>query len=142
MPDVTALAAIGSNIKVAYDLGKAILDAKGQLDAAELKLRLADMIGALAEARMEIASAQDELRGKDDRIKELLSALDLREDVVREYDAYYSKGANENPIGQPYCMACWERDHKLFHLALRRGIGHVCSTCKAVFDPHRTRAID
>jgi hypothetical protein len=142
MPDVTALAAIGSNIKVAYDLGKAILEAKGQLDAAELKLKLADIIGALADAKMEIASAQDELRDKDARIRQLEGALETREEVVRLYDAFYQKGPNGKPVGQPYCMACWERDHKLFHLALRRGIGNTCTTCKAVFDPHRTQTMD
>src|SRR5688572_29585597 len=109
MPDVAALTAIGSNIKVAFDLGKLILDAKGQLDTAQLTLRLAEMISALAIARMELADVQEELLSKDARIRELESALDARATVVRQYDAYYAMNADGKPTGQPYCMACWER---------------------------------
>ena len=140
MTDPTVLATLATNVKVAFDVGKAILAAKEQMNTAELKLRLADMMSALAEAKVHVAEAQDELRAQDHKISELEAAFRKKGDVTRDHDAYYEKGADGLSTGEPYCMVCWERDHKLFGLHRLPGNSntHACATCRTTYEWRRT----
>jgi hypothetical protein len=139
MPDIATIGALGSSIKTAIDIGKAVIAAQGSLDTAELRLKLADMITALASAKIELTEVQDALRAKDEQIAELQDALRNRDEVVKNWDAYYKKNADGAAIGHPFCMVCWERDHKLHHLLMHRSGGNACITCKGVFDGQRSR---
>ena len=112
---------------------------RGQVATAELRLKLADMMSALAAARIELADVQDELRAKDDAIRALKDALRHRDEVVKHWDAYYGKNEAGKAIGEPYCMMCWERDHALYHLIHQLGARTYCPVCKTTYGAHRTK---
>lgn len=131
MPDITSIATILSSIKTATDIAKFLRESDLSIERAELKLKLADLVSALAEARMELAEIQETLAAKDKQIAELEEAFQSKDNLVRHYDAYYTTDENGNPVGLPFCLRCWENDHKkrqLVHDA-KDFRTRVCTAC-------------
>src|SRR2546430_7758506 len=142
MPDIAAITAIASNLKTAFDIAKAIRDAEIQMQTAELKLKLAELMMALADARGSMAEVQNEVHDKDQTIAELNRALELKAIVVKQYDAYYQVDENGKPSGEQYCLTCWERDHKLFHVVHdSMADGTWCRVCNSRYDSRRVPEI-
>jgi hypothetical protein len=131
MPDIATIAAALTSLKTATDIAKFLRESDLSLEKAELKLKLADLVGALADTKIELVEVQEALTEKDKRIAELEEAFQLKDSFVRRYDAYYATDTNGRPLGVPYCLRCWENDHK------RRQLVHeakdwrtrVCPTC-------------
>src|SRR5690606_1500344 len=101
------------------------------IERAELKLKVADLIGALADVKLELVELQDTFASKDQKIKELEVAFENRNTLVRNYDAYYKADTNGNAVGSPYCLRCWESDHKqrmLVHDA-KEYRNRLCTSC-------------
>ena len=131
MPDITSIAAILSSIKTATDIAKFLRESDLSLERAELKLKLADLVSALAEAKMELTEIQETLSAKDKQIAELEEAFQSKDRLARRYDAYYTTDENGKPVGVPFCLRCWENDHKkrqLVHDA-KDYRTRVCTAC-------------
>lgn len=131
MPDIATITAALSSLKTATDIAKFLRESDLSLERAELKLKLADLVGALADARLELIDVQETLSEKDKRISELEEAFQTKDALVRRYDAYYQVNEAGNPIGVAYCLRCWENDHKkrqLVHDAKDR-FTRVCTGC-------------
>ena len=131
MPDLTALGVVLGSLKTATDIAKFIRESDVSIERAELKLKVADLIGALADVKLELVELQDAFAAKDQRIKELEEAFEAKESSVRKYDAYYNAGPDGAPIGSPCCLRCWESDHKrrmLVHDAKEYRI-RLCTSC-------------
>lgn len=127
-------------LRTATQIAKSILSADTAIEKAELKLKIADLMTQLAEAQtdvIEIDQQQDEMRK---HIAELEKALENKSKVTLNGDAYYEIDENHNPTGNPYCLRCWEVDHKLVHLAFMQGTKY-CPSCKRTYDIHRTKAM-
>jgi hypothetical protein len=140
MPDITSIAAILSSIKTATDIAKFLRESDLSLERAELKLKLADLVGALAEAKMELAGIQETLSAKDKQIASLEEAFESKDSLVRRYDAYYLADENGNPTGTAYCLRCWENDHKKRQLVedAKEWRKHVCTACGHRYGGDRT----
>jgi hypothetical protein len=93
-------------------------------------LRLAELIEALAEAKMQAADIQDIVREKDERIKDLENLLELKSKLIRHEGKHYEIDENGNPTGDPYCSNCWESKDKRIHLNDFGGI-HICPSCSS-----------
>ena len=61
MPDLATIAAAINSIKTATDIAKGFREAGLSLEKAEHKFRLAELMTALAEARIATASVQEEV---------------------------------------------------------------------------------
>lgn len=116
MVDITVVGTALSSIKTAFEIAKLLREAGQTVEAAEWKLRLAELMESLADARMKIVEIQDVVQDRDQKIKELETALVKHGDLVRHRDAYYIKNDEGNPSGAPMCMKCWEVNHKLVSL--------------------------
>lgn len=112
MPDMTAIGAVLGSLKTATEIAKFIRESDVSIERAELKLKVADLIGALADVKLELVELQDAFASKDQRIKELEEAFEAKDSLVRKYDAYYIVGPDGEALGSPYCLRCWESDHK------------------------------
>ena len=112
MPDLTAIGAVLGSLNTATEIAKFIRESDVSIERAELKLKVADLIGALADVKLELVELQDSFAAKDNRIKELEEAFEVKNLMVRRYDAYYNAGPDGEPLGAPYCLRCWESDHK------------------------------
>jgi hypothetical protein len=131
MPDIATVAAAMSSLKTATDIVKFLRDSDLSLERAELKLKLADLLSSLADAKIELIEVQETLAEKDKKISELEDAFLKKDSLVRQDDAYYTADENGKPSGVPYCLRCWENDHRqrqLVHNSKEYRI-RVCTSC-------------
>ena len=131
MPDITAIAAVLGSLKTATDIAKFIRESDISIERAELKLKVADLVSALADVKIELVELQETFAAKEQRIQELESAFQSKDSLIRKYDAYYHANAEGEPLGVPYCLRCWENDHKqrqLVHDAKEYST-RICTSC-------------
>jgi hypothetical protein len=145
MPDITTIATVLTSLKTATDIAKFLRESDLSIERAELKLKLADLIGALAETKIELAEVQDTIFGKDKRITELEEAFQAKDALVRHGDAMYTKGTNGEAVGVAYCLRCWESDHKQRQLIEGHGLGrieNVCTSCGQKYNGNSSYKIE
>lgn len=130
-------------IKHGTEIVKGVAAAEKALSEADLKLRLGDLTGLLLDARTAVTDANDRLAEKDAEISRLREALRNKEEVAKERDAYYAKDSSGRPIGAPYCMKCFEVEHRLVHLIRpgRADVKAVCPHCKNQYDRRQAPTI-
>lgn len=112
MPDLAAIATALSSLKTATDIAKFLRESDVSVERAELKLKLAELVSALADTKIELVEVQETLADKDKRIKELESAFESKDTLVRKNDAFYAVDEKGEPAGAAFCLRCWENDHK------------------------------
>jgi hypothetical protein len=123
-------------IKTATEIAKGIRDAKNSLDQAETQFKMAEIIGALADAKTNFADIKNELVDKDNEIRKLKDKLTIKDKMSFDGSKYWLKNDDF-----PYCKQCYESTGKLLHLELseRRKVsaGNVkrvpvyqCTECK------------
>jgi hypothetical protein len=136
MADLGTVTTILANLKLATDIAKAIRDADASMERAELRLKLADVIGALADAKIEVTEIQRLLGEKDKTIAELDSAFQGKDELLKRYDGYYRVNSDGRPVGEPYCVSCWQVRHKRFNLQYAAGDRSVksCISCGAKYN--------
>ena len=144
MPDLTTIGAALSSLKTATDIVKFLRESDLSFERAELKLKLADLLSSLADAKIELVEVQETLLEKDKKIAELEDAFHKKDSLVRRYDAYYTADESGNPIGVPYCLRCWENDHKqrqLVHNSKEYRI-RVCTSCGHQYEGRQVENIE
>jgi len=122
----------GDSLNAAWEIAKALRAADTQIKTAELKLKLADMMSALADAKSSLADVQGQLLDNARELDAVDEALRNRDKVAKQWHAYYTLDDSGKPQGSPYCMRCWEADHKLHHLQRCRG-NNSCPVCKSEY---------
>lgn len=134
MPLAEITAALGG-LKAASDIIRAVSSADKALALSDLKMRLADAQTAVADARHGLLDVQESVDQKDAEIRRLNEALANRTKVMKVQDAYYAIDAQEAAVGDPFCMRCFEADHKLFHLSFSAFTNepNTCQVCKAKY---------
>jgi hypothetical protein len=137
--ELTTISAALSGLKRATEMVSALTRGDVTLEKAELKVKLADVLGELAEARTALVEAHEALEANEKEMQRLLGAVRLKDQVVRYGDAYFSKASNGSPTGDPYCTFCFESDGRLLHLTDRdRNHTRVCPGCKHEVDKRRS----
>lgn len=134
MPVASIVSAL-SGIKAATDIAKLIKDAGVTLEAADHKLQIAELVGALADSKMALVEIQDLLRDKDDQINSLKDSLKTKLTLIRHNDAYYEKDEHGKASGSPYCSPCFEKHNIIVHInqnPLKRQTS-ICPSCKNTF---------
>lgn len=132
MPDIATIGAALGSIRSAYDIAKIIKDSSSSLAEAEVNLKLADLINALAEAKFEIAEVQDLLLEKDRAIKELEEELKLK--ANREYEPpYYWLNKEDGTKDGPYCQPCFDTGGRYIRLQAEGNGSWRCLACKTYF---------
>lgn len=96
----TALTSVSS----AIDIVRTLAGAKGAVERAELKNKLADLLGDLADAKLALVETEVQLRALDERLR-------VRESCHRGGEAYFADGDDA-----PCCARCLEVDDRLIHL--------------------------
>lgn len=140
MPDISTITAAFSSIKTATDIVKFLRESDLSLERAELKLKLADLVSALADTKMQLVELQDMIVDKDKRINEMEDAFQTKDKIVRHNDAYYSLDDTGNPVGVPFCLRCWEVEHKKRQLVRdsENGSKKICTACRHRYDGRST----
>ena len=118
----------------AINIAKYIKNSQEIMDKSEQKLKLAELIEALADIKMEIAEIKSTLLEKDEKILTLEKKLNLKENLVYEKPYYWieKKDAKDGP----FCQKCYDGDKKLVRLqtAGKNWQGNwTCRECKEYF---------
>jgi len=112
MPDIPTIGAALSSLKTAIDITKFLKDSDSSLERAEFKVKLADLLGSLADTKLELIDLQNELAEKEKKIADLEQSFENKNTLIRQNDAYYVCDETGKATGKPYCLRCWENDHK------------------------------
>jgi hypothetical protein len=125
---VAGLAAVSQSLKIVKDLSQI----NQEFDKAELKLRIAEISGALATANLTIAQSQTEMSEKDAEIAKLRAAFKEKQDLVELRGFFYRKNSEGKPQGDPYCPRCIQ-DGRLHMMGtvLRMGRPVHCPNCES-----------
>ena len=129
MFDPATISTVLTSIKTAADIAKLIKESGSSFEQAELKLKLADLISSLADAKIEIATIQLGLQEKDALIAALEKQLKTQKEVEWE-EPYYWKVSDGTRDG-PYCQKCYDDDVKLVRLQGDDEGYWECRVCKS-----------
>ena len=89
--DLTSITAALSSLKTATEIAKLIKDSDVTLEKAESKLKLAELISSLADAKIEITEIQQVLLEKDKEVRTLNTQLEMRAKLTWEKPCYWLK---------------------------------------------------
>lgn len=131
--DLASITGALNAIKTATDIAQAVRTSENSLNEAELKLRLADLMGALAEAKIELSQLIGEVAEKDRMIEALKEQIKKKESIKKFGDAYYKTSDTGEPTGEPICTKCWEVVGIQVHLigSPKRRDYMQCPNCKS-----------
>ena len=106
-----------------------------ELDVAELKLRLSDLVGGLLEAKEALQDAKEERRNLLEQIAELKTKLSDRGRLEDENGLLFTLNDNGSRVGEPFCNQCYVKEDKLFRLVYGpyAGGSHLCNNYLGVF---------
>lgn len=113
---------------------QAIRNSGATLEAAETKLKLAELVSALADSKIALVSVQELLAEKESEITSLKASLELRKKLIRYGDSYYETTEEGEPVGDPYCSHCFETKGLAVHISQtvdRRQ--SACPACKSTY---------
>lgn len=129
--DMTSISAVLSSIKTATDIAKVIKESDASLEKAESKLKLAELISALADAKIQIADIQQVLMEKDAELRSATEQLVVKEKLHWESPYYWLlEGTRKEG---PYCQHCYDKNHALIRLQGNREGYWECKVCKNTY---------
>ncbi len=131
MADLTAFTSLLSSVKTATEIAKLLKDSDLSLEKAEMKLKLADMISALADAKIELSKVQEDIFEKDKKIKELEQASEVKKNIHYDGTFYWLK--DDDKKDGPFCSQCYDNQRKLIRLQDHRNGLWTCPTCNNHF---------
>ena len=131
MVDYTLITSAISSLKAATEIAKLIKESGFSLEKAENKLKIAELLYALADANIKLAEIQQSMLEKDNIIQELRDKLELKEKLSWERPCYWINEAEKKD--GPFCQQCYDKDDKLVRLQ-KLGVGRwECKVCKNIF---------
>lgn len=101
---LAALDAGSTTIKFLYEVDR-------QYDEAELKMKVADLAGAISKSQLALAKANNELESKEteiDRLKQTFKMID--EDTVEVKHFRYRTNEKGEAEGWPFCNLCLAKE--------------------------------
>ena len=124
----TALTIASHSIKLLQDLR----GIDKSFDAAEFKLKIADLNTALADLKLALTDAREELSSKDVEIGKLKAQFRRFSETVEVKGFKYDKKDDGTPRGFAYCQVCEQKEGLLIHLTRIESID-MCPNCKAKY---------
>lgn len=128
--DLTSISTVLSSLKTATEIAKLIKDSDISLEKAESKLKLAELISALADAKIEVTEVQQVLLEKDAEVRELKTQLEVKTKLQWE-SPYYWLIENSKKDG-PFCQHCYDKNRELIRLQGNGGYWE-CKACKSSY---------
>ena len=126
--DIAAIGALLGSLKTATDIAKFIRESDLSLEKAETKLKLAELVSALADAKLEAAEVQQAILDRDESIRTLQAAAKLRASIRWAQPCYYLP--NATGTDEPYCQNCYDSEAKLARLHTDNAGHFECRVCK------------
>lgn len=126
--DINGVGALLGSLKTAAEIAKLIKDSDVSFERAETKLKLAELVSALAEAKLQAADIQQSLLNRDEHIRRLEAEAKLRAELKWDPPCYWLPNAENK--AEPYCQYCRDDSHKLVRLHSDGEGRFECRVCK------------
>ncbi|MEZ8132049.1 hypothetical protein [Enterovibrio norvegicus] len=117
-----------TGLKAAWDVAKALKVATDAIDDAHIKLQMAELISALADAKIEAAENAE-------KISELERKLSAKSTLSFENGMYYRDEEGKERDG-PFCATCFdskEKEIRLQHVPGNTFGDYHCRVCNGSF---------
>lgn len=129
--DITTVTSLISSLKVATDIAKFIKDSDVSLEKAESKLKLAELISTLADAKIEASEIQQSIVERDEKIRALEAEAKIRKSLKWNEPCYWL--ISEDQTETPYCQPCYDRSKALSRLHSDNNGAFECRVCGKSF---------
>ena len=105
-------------------------------DESEWKLKVAELNSAIADLKLALVDAKQELSKKDEDLKYLGDSFLIFKETVEAHGFRYDKNADGRPTGHAYCPVCIQKEGYMFHLTSTWDPGRPeqCPHCKAKYE--------
>ncbi|WP_417470388.1 hypothetical protein [Maricaulis sp.] len=115
-------------VSAAIALTRSLSDAAKVLDAASMKLEMAELTGHLADAKLSLVEARDEIARLEAECGRIKDTLQEKANLVRYRGYHYPHDKDGQPIGTAYCPTCLTIEGRLFRLIDSRRVheGNHC----------------
>lgn len=126
-----------SALSTAIGIVKTLRDIDRGVQEADYKLKIASATEALADAKMALVEAQDEIKNKEAELERLRSSLRFRAEETIESGGFTYRKVDGKPVGRAYCPVCLDEGRfQTVHLIFtKNGDSVQCPRCKAEFGP-------
>lgn len=124
-------AAIAS-LNAALTIAKAMRQVEKDYDAAVLRGQIVDLMGAVADAKVELLDAQEQLQAKDHEIKRLTESVKAKAELIEVNGYMFAKDEAGTPKGLPFCPACLDKGTQMRPARSLNNM-FVCPACKAMY---------
>ena len=127
-------------IKQTLDITKELRSVDARLSDAEYKLRIADLVEKILEAREALNDAKDRERELLQTIERLGTQIQKKEKLFDFEGLLYESDINGKSRGNPYCNFCYVKEEKLFRVTTEtndKGIELNCPNCDRYFETSR-----
>lgn len=128
-------AALLTSTTAAIGIARAVSEAKGAYDQADLKLKMAEIVGTLADVKLALTDAIGESKSKDEEIERLKKAFAFRGETTEHRGWVHPVTKHGEPYGNPFCPRCIEKDGR-FMLLRQVGQGYsnlACPMCSTKY---------
>src|SRR5690606_29950007 len=95
-----------SAVTAAIGFARELNSIEGQVDQAVLKLKVAELTTALADAKLGMVEVAEQLHSKDKTIADLKERLRYRAENLIDHNGFRYSQVDGQPKGLPYCPAC------------------------------------
>lgn len=138
MPDIGAISAGISLIKVAIEIVKDLKSATSAIKDAEVKLKIAELLEAMSEVKIKLVEAQDENLELREKIRKLERSLSEQDEVVFRNGYFYLAEPQEGKPEGPFCPNCHSTKNILSLLTEVTGLlsqlgKYECPSCEKRF---------
>lgn len=138
---ITTITSLLGGVKTATDIARAIKDSGATLEGAEMKLKLADLISALADVKIEAATVQTQLLEAQEQIRKLEAAARRRAALVWRQPCYWMPRESDG-VEEPYCQRCYDKEQNLARLHDDGRGAYRCRVCGGYVETESRKAAD
>jgi hypothetical protein len=117
------------------ELIKALRDVDHRIELAELKNKAADIYHSMADLKMALVGAHEEIQAKEKEIRRLLQEFAFKGETIERHNMIYEK-RDDGPVGMPFCPRCLTVDGRHIKLTTLQKVGAPtqCPQCKSDFE--------
>ncbi len=130
---IEAISTALQSLHVATEFAKYFKTTDLNLEKAEQKMKVAELLSSLAELKMNLASVQEEAIEREKKISELKSMLELKGNMIWERPFYWRQVEGSNEKEGPFCSSCYDNRGKLIRLQKLNHAFWGCSVTECHF---------
>lgn len=134
MVDLTSIVAALSAVEQGLNILKTLRGVNFELEKSELKLQMAEVMSALADAKIGLTSSREQIADLEKEIARLTAFAAKRLRIVG--GMYLEIDNDDKVVDGPFCSRCHDVDKKFVRVVEtpigQRGMGH-CPQCKTPY---------